>query len=371
MNDPDPTQAASLGDLAECLRQLHIRADRPSLRELEDRTKHVNGLLPGTSLKRVRLGRTTLNDVLRGFKFPRKAFLLTFVEALNIDLNADRRWEQAWDHLAIQYLDEAAEAEEEQLRRQLAEARAQADRADEEAEQLRQQLADAEDLSRQQTMAAEEMATHLETAQAETRKAHDRLIEATAAHAVELKQTRADAQARIEAAQASAGEAIRQAQADADAAVRAAEIRIAQTEQQARELADRAAGSGTTQPGRTGGQHRRRHQAREQAKQDHQAAQDVGLRADRDITAYQDTRVSGDGPASHDALEDQDASAVPDLEREVTVVPAVPRYHSERCILIRFMGKDDVETTTLAAAWQRGYTPCRACLADDSGPSVG
>jgi pyruvate/2-oxoglutarate dehydrogenase complex dihydrolipoamide acyltransferase (E2) component len=140
VKDPDPAQITSLEDLAECLRQLHVRADKPSLRELEDRTKHANGLLPGTRLKRVRLGRTTLNDVLRGLKFPRKAFLLTFVEALNVDLEVDRRWEQAWDQLAVQYLDQAAEAEAEQLRHQLAAAEAKAARTGEEAEELRQQL---------------------------------------------------------------------------------------------------------------------------------------------------------------------------------------------------------------------------------------
>ena len=101
MNDPDPAQAASLEELAECLRQIYVRADRPSLRQLEERTKFANGLLPGTHLERVRLGRTSLNDVLRGLKFPRKAFLLTFVEALNVDLEVDRRWEQAWDRLAV------------------------------------------------------------------------------------------------------------------------------------------------------------------------------------------------------------------------------------------------------------------------------
>ena len=102
MNDPDPAQATSLEDLSKCLCQLHIWADRPSLRELEDRTKHANGLLPGTRLKRVRLGRTTVNDMLRGRKLPKKAFLLTFVAECGINIENDRRWEQAWDRLAAQ-----------------------------------------------------------------------------------------------------------------------------------------------------------------------------------------------------------------------------------------------------------------------------
>jgi len=48
----------------------------------------------------------------------------------------------------------------------------------------------------------------------------------------------------------------------------------------------------------------------------------------------------------------------------VTVVPGVPRYHNATCILIRFMGENDLETMTLAAARNAGCTPCRACLPD-------
>lgn len=100
MNDLDPSQAASADDLARCLRQLHTRADSPSYRTLEDRTKHQNGFLPGTKIERVPLRRTKLGEVLQGKLFPRKAFLLTLVEACGIDLETDRRWEQAWDRLA-------------------------------------------------------------------------------------------------------------------------------------------------------------------------------------------------------------------------------------------------------------------------------
>ena len=100
MNDLDLSQATSIEDLARCLRRLHVRADSPSLRTLEDRTKHANGLLPGTRIERVPLRRTTLSEVLQGRLFPRKAILLTFVEACGVDLETDRRWEQAWDRLA-------------------------------------------------------------------------------------------------------------------------------------------------------------------------------------------------------------------------------------------------------------------------------
>ena len=100
MNDLDPSQAASVEDIARYLRQLHVRADRPSYRALEGRTKHAKGMLPGTKIERVPLRRSTLSEVLNGQAFPRKAFLLTFVEACGIDLENDQRWGQAWDRLA-------------------------------------------------------------------------------------------------------------------------------------------------------------------------------------------------------------------------------------------------------------------------------
>jgi hypothetical protein len=125
MNDLDPSHAGSVEDLARCLRRLHVRADRPSFRALEDGTRHANGLLPGTRIKRVPLRRSTLSEVLQGQLFPRKAILLTFVEACGIDLETDRRWEQTWDRLAEER-DQTRETAAEQLQHQVEELRQQA-----------------------------------------------------------------------------------------------------------------------------------------------------------------------------------------------------------------------------------------------------
>ena len=137
MDDLDPATAGSPDELAARLKQLYIRADRPPLRELEDRTKHVNGPLPGTKLRRVRLGRTTLSDVLSGRKFPKKAFLLTLVETLGVDLEADRGWAQVWDRLAEDQQPPPSPEEVErlclenkELRRQLTAAKHQAEEAE-------------------------------------------------------------------------------------------------------------------------------------------------------------------------------------------------------------------------------------------------
>jgi hypothetical protein len=48
----------------------------------------------------------------------------------------------------------------------------------------------------------------------------------------------------------------------------------------------------------------------------------------------------------------------------VIVVSGVPRYHRPECILIRFLGQDDVESVTREAAEASGCVPCRACQPD-------
>jgi hypothetical protein len=51
-------------------------------------------------------------------------------------------------------------------------------------------------------------------------------------------------------------------------------------------------------------------------------------------------------------------------DRQVAVVPGVPRYHASNCILIRFMDAGDLEKMSAAEADAAGYTPCGACQAD-------
>jgi biotin carboxyl carrier protein len=153
MDELDPATAASREDLAKCLKRLHLLADRPSYRVLEKRTEHAGGLLPGTNLPRVPLRRATITDVLAGTKFPRKAFLLSFVEACGIDVESDPRWEQAWDRLAVQYQQASAQPGEVKELRQ-------------ENEELRQQLAAA----KSRTDAAENRRGDLEQARVQTAK---------------------------------------------------------------------------------------------------------------------------------------------------------------------------------------------------------
>jgi ribonuclease E len=52
--------------------------------------------------------------------------------------------------------------------------------------------------------------------------------------------------------------------------------------------------------------------------------------------------------------------------KNVTVLPGVPRYHDAHCILIRFMGEDDIQRMPLSEATAAGCTPCRACQPDNA-----
>lgn len=71
-------------------------------------------------------------------------------------------------------------------------------------------------------------------------------------------------------------------------------------------------------------------------------------------------------PANAEPADDETAAAdTARQQRQVTVVPGVPRYHTDDCILIRFMEDDDVQQMSLMAATEAGCTPCGACQPDD------
>jgi hypothetical protein len=46
------------------------------------------------------------------------------------------------------------------------------------------------------------------------------------------------------------------------------------------------------------------------------------------------------------------------------VVPGIARYHKSGCILIRFLGEEDLQTMSRAAAEESGCVACRACRPD-------
>jgi hypothetical protein len=48
----------------------------------------------------------------------------------------------------------------------------------------------------------------------------------------------------------------------------------------------------------------------------------------------------------------------------VTVVPGITRYHRDGCILIRFLGDEDLEHMTRPDAEAADCVPCKACQPD-------
>jgi hypothetical protein len=48
-------------------------------------------------------------------------------------------------------------------------------------------------------------------------------------------------------------------------------------------------------------------------------------------------------------------------DTEVIIVQGIGRYHRNGCILIRFMGPEDLQSMTLRAAEEAGCVPCKAC----------
>jgi hypothetical protein len=53
---------------------------------------------------------------------------------------------------------------------------------------------------------------------------------------------------------------------------------------------------------------------------------------------------------------------------EVTVVPGVARYHRSGCILVRFLGTDELQVMPRQQAQDAGFAACRACQPDELKP---
>jgi hypothetical protein len=88
--DLDITSAHTRGQLAALLRTIHLRADRPSLRTLEARTRHDN----------VPLSKTVVSEMLKGTRFPRKAVMISFLHACGVPEDTIEPWRRAWERIA-------------------------------------------------------------------------------------------------------------------------------------------------------------------------------------------------------------------------------------------------------------------------------
>jgi transcriptional regulator with XRE-family HTH domain len=78
-------------ELTALLRTVRVRADNPSLRALESRTRHDSPPLSKTSLA----------EMLKGERFPRKAFMVAFLRACGVQDHHIEPWRRAWERVAI------------------------------------------------------------------------------------------------------------------------------------------------------------------------------------------------------------------------------------------------------------------------------
>jgi len=90
--DLDLAAVNTRDDLAELLRTVHVRADKPSLRTLEARTRHTTSPL----------SKTAVAEMLRGDRFPRKTMMVAFLRACGVKDDGMELWRRAWERVAAE-----------------------------------------------------------------------------------------------------------------------------------------------------------------------------------------------------------------------------------------------------------------------------
>lgn len=90
-DDLDLASVTTREELAALLRTVRLRADAPSLRVLEARTRHQ--VTP--------LVKTAGSEMLKGVRLPRKAVMRTFLQACGIPDDHLAPWIRAWERIAV------------------------------------------------------------------------------------------------------------------------------------------------------------------------------------------------------------------------------------------------------------------------------
>jgi hypothetical protein len=76
--------------LAAALRQVHVRAGKPTLRPLEARTRHQD----------TPLSKTVVSEMLRGTRFPTRAVMIAFLRACDVQDASMESWQRTWERVA-------------------------------------------------------------------------------------------------------------------------------------------------------------------------------------------------------------------------------------------------------------------------------
>lgn len=88
--DLDLAAVATRSELAGLLRTVHLRADRPSLRSLEARTRHSASPL----------SKTAVAEMLKAARFPRRTVMVAFLRTCGVPDSTLEPWLRAWERVA-------------------------------------------------------------------------------------------------------------------------------------------------------------------------------------------------------------------------------------------------------------------------------
>jgi transcriptional regulator with XRE-family HTH domain len=88
--DLDLNAVSTRDDLVSLLKTVHIRADKPSLRILEARTRRST----------TPLSKTVVAEMLKGVRFPRKTAMVSFLRACGVAEDGMELWQRAWERVA-------------------------------------------------------------------------------------------------------------------------------------------------------------------------------------------------------------------------------------------------------------------------------
>jgi hypothetical protein len=89
-DDLDLSAVSTRAELAGLLREIRLRADKPSLRALEASTRHTS----------TPLSKSAVAEMLRGARLPRKARMIAFLKACGMRGTDIESWQRAWERVA-------------------------------------------------------------------------------------------------------------------------------------------------------------------------------------------------------------------------------------------------------------------------------
>jgi transposase-like protein len=131
-SDLDLASVTTQEELVDLLKKVHLRADAPSLRMLERKTR----------LDPRPLSKTTVSEVLRGVRRPSKAVMVAFLQACGVPDDQVEPWRRAWDKIYASRPGSAETSNTEELQEEISRLHAENGQLQAENGRLRLELAE-------------------------------------------------------------------------------------------------------------------------------------------------------------------------------------------------------------------------------------